>query len=131
MPNQAELHSRLLQSLDHFRDPETGRPLSKTSQVTDWKVTPTQVECTLWLTSHSQPIAEETTDQFRDHLLSRFRSAKRRPMGQPSRHRRSSCIQRSFNDQPRRSVKLDSRPRASSWLELAKVALAKALSPLR
>ena len=72
MPNQADLHSRLVQSLNDFRDPETGRPLSKTGQVTDWMVTPTQIECTLWLTTHSQPIAEEVVFQFRDHLLAQL-----------------------------------------------------------
>lgn len=77
MSTQAELHTALQKSLDQFKDPETGRPVSKTGQVTDWVITPTAVECTLWLTTHSAPIADEVQIQLRDHLLSQFGSLER------------------------------------------------------
>lgn len=66
--SEADLHNRLEASLANFKDPETGRPLSKTGQVTDWKIMGKRVECTLALTSHSAPIADEVIQRFGDHL---------------------------------------------------------------
>lgn len=64
----SDLHQRLEASLSGFKDPETGRPLSKTGQVTDWKIMGSRVECRLALSSHSAPIAEEVRFRFEDYL---------------------------------------------------------------
>jgi ATP-binding protein involved in chromosome partitioning len=66
-----EIHQLVTTALADFKDPETGRALSKTGQVTDWKVTDGRVQCRLLLSSHSQPIAEEVRQQFQDFLRSR------------------------------------------------------------
>lgn len=66
--SDAELHSRLEACLATFKDPETGRPLSKTGQVTDWKVMGGHVECQLSLTTHSAPIANAVRERFCQHL---------------------------------------------------------------
>ncbi len=69
MSTDAEIHSRLQASLEDFRDPETGRPISKTGQVTDWSIVDGHVKCRLALSTHSQPIAQEVADALRDHFL--------------------------------------------------------------
>ncbi len=69
MANDAEIHQRITAALKDFRDPETGRPLSKTGQVTDWSVTGGHVRCKLALTSHSSAIAEETAEAFRQFII--------------------------------------------------------------
>jgi ATP-binding protein involved in chromosome partitioning len=68
MHNDAELNNLLKASLDAFKDPETGRPVSKTNQVTDWQISNGHVKCRLLLTTHSQPIAQEAADALRDHF---------------------------------------------------------------
>ncbi len=69
MHNDAELNDLLKGSLETFKDPETGRPLSKTNQVTDWQISNGHVKCRLLLATHSQPIAQEVVDALRDHFL--------------------------------------------------------------
>jgi ATP-binding protein involved in chromosome partitioning len=64
-----DIHQQLQNALESFRDPETGRPLSKTGQVTDWVVTDGQVRCRLALSSMFQPIASEISDRLRDHFI--------------------------------------------------------------
>ncbi|MFN7731014.1 MAG: P-loop NTPase [Pirellula sp.] len=63
------LHQSLQSALESFRDPESGRPVSGTGQVTDWVVTDGHARCKLGLTSLVAPIAEEIRDRFRDHLM--------------------------------------------------------------
>ncbi len=70
MLTDAELHARLMASLTGFKDPETGKAVSKTGQVTDWSVVGGHVRCTLALSSHSQPIAEEMRERFQQYLVS-------------------------------------------------------------
>ena len=69
MANDAEIHQHITAALKDFRDPETGRPISKTGQVTDWSVTGGHVRCKLALTSHSSAIAEETAEAFRQFIM--------------------------------------------------------------
>ena len=69
MSTDADLHSKLIASLSQFKDPETGKALSKTGQVTDWMVAGGVVRCTLSLSSHSQPIADEVQERFRQFLM--------------------------------------------------------------
>jgi ATP-binding protein involved in chromosome partitioning len=76
MPNDADLHSALQASLEQFRDPETGRTLAKTGQVTAWSIVDGHVKCRLALSTHSQPIAQETRDALRDHFLTHASSIK-------------------------------------------------------
>ncbi len=76
MHNDAELHTILSNSLANFKDPETGRSLAKTGQVTDWQIADGKVRCKLSLSSHSLPIAEETAEAFRDFLQSQSESIK-------------------------------------------------------
>jgi ATP-binding protein involved in chromosome partitioning len=64
-----DIHQQLKATLESFRDPETGRSLAKTGQVTDWVVTDGHVRCRLSLTSMFQPIAREIGDRLRDHFL--------------------------------------------------------------
>ncbi len=69
MTTDAELHTILNASLAGFKDPETGRSLAKTGQDGDWQIADGHVKCRLSLSSHSQPIAQEVADSFRDYLL--------------------------------------------------------------
>jgi ATP-binding protein involved in chromosome partitioning len=64
-----DIHQQLQVALGSFLDPETGRPLSKTGQVTDWIVADGHARCRLGLTSMFQPIATEIADRLRDHFL--------------------------------------------------------------
>jgi len=66
-----DLHQHLQNALESFKDPESGRPLSKTGQVTDWSIADGNVRCRLSLTSMVQPIASEVVQRFKDHLVSR------------------------------------------------------------
>ena len=66
--SDATLHNLALQSLEKFKDPWTGRPLSKTNQVRDWQISNGRVRCNLALSSHSLPIAQEVVDRFVEHL---------------------------------------------------------------
>jgi len=70
MHDDLQLDALLKSSLDNFKDPDSGRPLSKTGQVTDWSISNGHVTCKLSLTSHSQPIAQETADSLKDYLQS-------------------------------------------------------------
>lgn len=92
MHNDAELHELLTKSLDHFKDPETGRTLAKTGQVTDWQITDGKVKCKLSLSSHSLPIADETALAFRDFLLSQSSSVKDVDISLQRLHRPSPTI---------------------------------------
>ncbi len=69
MTTDAEIHTILQASLNGFKDPETGRSLAKTGQVSDWQIADGRVKCRLSLSTHSMPIAQETADAFRDYLL--------------------------------------------------------------
>jgi ATP-binding protein involved in chromosome partitioning len=71
MATDAELHTILIESLNDFYDPETGRPLAQTGQVSDWRIAGGHVQCRLALTSHSQPIAEEVAENLRGHFMAR------------------------------------------------------------
>ncbi len=64
-----DIHQQLQTALESFKEPESGRPISKTGQVSDWTVSEGVVGCRLSLTSMMQPIATEIADSFRDHLL--------------------------------------------------------------
>jgi ATP-binding protein involved in chromosome partitioning len=66
-----EIHQKLQSALDTFKDPETGKPVSKTGQVTDWVVTDGLARCRLSLTSLVAPIAIEIADRLKDHLMAR------------------------------------------------------------
>lgn len=65
------VHQQLQAALESFKDPESGRPLAKTGQVTDWTVVDGNARCRLGITSLFQPIAEDIGSQLRDHLLTR------------------------------------------------------------
>jgi ATP-binding protein involved in chromosome partitioning len=67
--SDADIHQQLQKSLESFRDPESGRALSKTGQVSDWVVTDGHARCRLSLTTMFQPIATEIADRLRDHLI--------------------------------------------------------------
>jgi ATP-binding protein involved in chromosome partitioning len=67
--SDVQIHQALHGALETIRDPETGKPLSKTGQVTDWVITDGNVQCRLSLTSLVAPIATEVADKLRDHLL--------------------------------------------------------------
>lgn len=68
--SDVDIHLQLQSSLESFKEPESGRAISKTGQVGDWTVADGVVGCRLSLTSMMQPIAQETADALRDHLLS-------------------------------------------------------------
>ncbi len=68
MPNDAEIHQAIPSALDKFKDPMTGRPVSKTGQVRDIRISNGHVACNLALSTHSLPIAQEVVDSFVDHL---------------------------------------------------------------
>lgn len=65
------IHQQLQAALESFRDPETGRPMSKTGQVTDWIVTDGHASCRLGLTTMALPISIETVDRLRDHFIAK------------------------------------------------------------
>jgi ATP-binding protein involved in chromosome partitioning len=65
-----DIHSQVQSCLESFKEPESGRAISKTGQVDDWTVSDGVVRCKLSLTTMMQPIAQEIADAFRDHLLS-------------------------------------------------------------
>jgi ATP-binding protein involved in chromosome partitioning len=65
-----DIHQQLQNALDSFKEPESGRAISKTGQVSDWTLADGVVGCRLSLTSMMQPIAKEVADALRDHLLS-------------------------------------------------------------
>jgi ATP-binding protein involved in chromosome partitioning len=69
MSTSADVHRHLLVALESFRDPESGRPISQTGQVTDWVVTESQIRCSLRLSTHSAPIAQEVADRLQEHLV--------------------------------------------------------------
>ncbi|MEQ1828321.1 MAG: Mrp/NBP35 family ATP-binding protein [Pirellula sp.] len=73
----ADIHSQLPLALESFKEPESGRAISKTGQVQDWAVADGVVSCRLSLTSMMQPIAQEVADALRDHLLARVEGIKR------------------------------------------------------
>ena len=66
-----ELNQQLQAALESFKDPETGRSLAKTGQVTDWSLADGHAKCTLRLTSMIAPIASEVASQLQSHLHSR------------------------------------------------------------
>ena len=68
--SDADIHQQLQACLESFKEPESGRAISKTGQVSDWTVADGVIGCRLSLTSMMQPIAQETADALRDHLLS-------------------------------------------------------------
>ena len=76
MTTDSDLHTTLHASLAGFKDPETGRSLAKTGQVSDWKIADGHVKCQLSLSSHSNPIAQETADALRDYFLSQTEGLK-------------------------------------------------------
>jgi len=65
-----EIHQQLQNALDHFKDPETARPLSKTGQVTDWVIADGYGKCTLRLTSFIRPIETEVVERLKAFLQS-------------------------------------------------------------
>jgi ATP-binding protein involved in chromosome partitioning len=67
--SDAVIHQHLQTALESFKEPERGRAISKTGQVGDWTVADGVVSCKLSLTSMMQPIAAETADALRDHLI--------------------------------------------------------------
>ena len=67
--SDADIHQQLQIAIESFKEPESGRAISKTGQVGDWKVADGVVGCRLSLTSMMQPIAQETADALRDHLI--------------------------------------------------------------
>ena len=68
MTTDADLHRLAIASLDGFKDPWTGRPISKTNQARDWQISDGNIRCNLALSSHSLPIAQEVVERFVDHL---------------------------------------------------------------
>jgi ATP-binding protein involved in chromosome partitioning len=71
-----DIHQQLQNALDSFKEPESGRAISKTGQVSDWSVSDGVVGCRLSLTSLMQPIAMETAEALRDHLLASVQGIK-------------------------------------------------------
>lgn len=69
MSTDADLHARLMASLSQFKDPETGKALSKTGQVSDWSVANGVVTCSLALSTHSKPIEQDVKEKFRQFLM--------------------------------------------------------------
>lgn len=67
--SDADIHLQLQKALETFKEPESGRAISKTGQVSNWSVSSGVVHCKLSLTSMVQPIAAEIADALRDHLL--------------------------------------------------------------
>ena len=72
MPNDAQLHTAATQAFQTFKDPTTGRPLSKTGQIQDLRISGGAVHCKLALSTHAAPIAQETVDRLVDHLRTRL-----------------------------------------------------------
>lgn len=58
--------------LDEFSDPETGRSVRTTGQVSDLAVDASSVSLTLGLTTHSAPLGEETVEKLEAQLRERF-----------------------------------------------------------
>jgi ATP-binding protein involved in chromosome partitioning len=74
--SDAEIHTQLPKALESFKEPESGRAISKTGQVGDWTVSDGNVSCRLSLTSMVQPIATEIADALRDHILANVSGVK-------------------------------------------------------
>jgi ATP-binding protein involved in chromosome partitioning len=64
MTDSATLHQELPKSLEQIRDPDSGRPLSETGQVTDWQIAGGHVRCQLALTSATMPLRHWMVDQI-------------------------------------------------------------------
>ena len=67
-------HDAVLQALDEFTDPETGRSVVQLGQVHRLDVDGKQVAVTLGLTTYSAPLWKETEAQLVEHLRARFPS---------------------------------------------------------
>ncbi len=71
MPTSDELRA----ALSDLRDPETGRPISKTQQIGDLHIDGQSIRCTIKLSTHSWPIKDHFASQVEDRLRSKSPAA--------------------------------------------------------
>ncbi len=60
--------TKIQEAVGRMRDPETGRPLSKTGQVGDITIEGSSVRCVLKLSTHSSPVADEFSDSVAEAI---------------------------------------------------------------
>jgi ATP-binding protein involved in chromosome partitioning len=72
MVDDASIHTSFQKAVDGFKDPLTGRPISKTGQLRNVRISDGHVQCELALATHSLPIAQETIDRFVDYLRTKI-----------------------------------------------------------
>ena len=63
-----ELANSLRAAIADMRDPETGRPISKTNQIGDINVATDSVQCTIRLSTHSWPLRAHFASQIEERL---------------------------------------------------------------
>lgn len=63
-----ELLTKIQEAAGRMRDPETGRPLSKTGQLGDITIDGTTARCVLKLSTHSSPVADEFSDSVAEAI---------------------------------------------------------------
>ncbi len=68
MSQPDQLKSDIQAVLEGIKDPETGRELGKTNQVTLTHVSTDSVKCTIALTSHTAPIRDEFIEQVQEKV---------------------------------------------------------------
>lgn len=64
----SEASQALAAAIADVRDPETGRPISKTNQIGDIQVDSSSVVCTIKLSTHSWPLRAVVASQVEDRL---------------------------------------------------------------
>ncbi len=68
----ATANQHLPDALRTFRDPETGRSLADTNQLSGVQITGNRLGCQLALTTYCRPIAEEVRERLSSHLVARL-----------------------------------------------------------
>ena len=68
MSDTTELITKFRNSIADLRDPETGRPISKTNQIGDIQVDADGVSCKIKLSTHSWPLRDHFASQVEERL---------------------------------------------------------------
>ena len=76
MSDATELIFKLRNSISDLRDPETGRPISKTNQIGDLDADAAGVRCIIKLSTHSWPLRAHFASQVEERLRAQAPDAK-------------------------------------------------------
>lgn len=68
MSDATELITKLRNSIGNLRDPETGRPISKTNQIGDIAINADGLQCNIKLSTHSWPLRSYFASQIEERL---------------------------------------------------------------